>query len=211
MEKRRKVEREKGPFFSVPSGFTLVETLVAVAILMIAIAGPLTVAEKGLSASIYARDQLMASYLAQDAMEYIRNIVDTNQIIMHETPNPDNITWLDSTADGINDLTVCTFDDPCLVDTINDNITQCNTTIVLCDQKIPLLLGANGYQQLIGQSSPFSRIFYLIPYNIEQTSCSGDPGDCTAADVVVEVSWPGSEVGGGGVKLEDTIYNTPLH
>ena len=62
------------------TGFTLVETLVAIAILMIAIAGPLTVAEKGLSAAIYARDKLIGSYLAQDGMEAIKNIVDTNEL-----------------------------------------------------------------------------------------------------------------------------------
>src|ERR1035437_7381734 len=73
------------------SGFTLVETLVAIAILMIAIAGPLTVAEKGLSASIYARDQLMASYLAQDAMESIKNIVDSNEL---DKANGGTTDWL---------------------------------------------------------------------------------------------------------------------
>src|ERR1035437_9310157 len=73
------------------SGFTLVETLVAIAILMIAIAGPLTVAEKGLSASIYARDQLMASYLAQDAMESIKNVVDSNELAK---ANGGTVLWL---------------------------------------------------------------------------------------------------------------------
>jgi Tfp pilus assembly protein PilV len=52
------------------SGFTIVETLVAITILMIAIAGPLTIAQKGLTASTYARDQMIASFLAQDGLEY---------------------------------------------------------------------------------------------------------------------------------------------
>jgi prepilin-type N-terminal cleavage/methylation domain-containing protein len=58
-------------------GFTLVETLVAISILLIAIAGPLTIAAKGLSTSFYARDQVTAFYLAQEGIEYIRNIRDT--------------------------------------------------------------------------------------------------------------------------------------
>ena len=54
-------------------GFTIIETLVAITILMIAIAGPLTIAQKGFIASIYARDQVTASFLAQDMMEAIKN------------------------------------------------------------------------------------------------------------------------------------------
>ena len=54
-------------------GFTLIETLVAISILMIAVASPLTIAQKGLASAIFAKDQIIASYLAQDAIEYIIN------------------------------------------------------------------------------------------------------------------------------------------
>lgn len=59
-------------------GFTLVETLVAISILMVAVASPLTITQKGLASAIYAKDQIIASYLAQDAIEYLRNISDNN-------------------------------------------------------------------------------------------------------------------------------------
>ena|SRR3989344_2445689 len=63
--------------------FTLIETLVAISILMIAVASPLTIAQKGLASAIYAKDQIIASYLAQDAIEYIinasgKNVADGN-------------------------------------------------------------------------------------------------------------------------------------
>ncbi len=61
-------------------GFTLVETLVAIAILSLAITGPMVIAEKGVSSSIYARDEVTAFYLAQEAVEYVRNVRDTNRI-----------------------------------------------------------------------------------------------------------------------------------
>lgn len=52
-------------------GFTLIETLVAISILMIAIAGPLTVANKAYHTALGTRDQVIATNLAQEAMEYI--------------------------------------------------------------------------------------------------------------------------------------------
>jgi|TARA_Y100000310_G_scaffold345866_1_gene471953 prepilin-type N-terminal cleavage/methylation domain-containing protein len=61
-------------------GFTLVETLVAITILIVSIAGPLTIAMNGLSSAILARDQITASYLAQEAVEYIRNKRDENAL-----------------------------------------------------------------------------------------------------------------------------------
>ncbi len=60
----------------VNRGFTIIETLVAVAILMISIAGPLAVANKSLTAALYAKDQSTASFLAQEGIEMIRNYKD---------------------------------------------------------------------------------------------------------------------------------------
>ncbi len=59
-------------------GFTLIETLVAISILLLSISAPLTIASKGLASSYYAREQITAFYLAQDAVEYIRNTRDNN-------------------------------------------------------------------------------------------------------------------------------------
>lgn len=53
-------------------GFTLIETLVAIAILAIAVAGPLVAASRALVAAQLSRDQLVASYLAQEGIEYLR-------------------------------------------------------------------------------------------------------------------------------------------
>jgi prepilin-type N-terminal cleavage/methylation domain-containing protein len=60
------------------AGFTLVEAMVAIAILSVSITGPLIIAQKGIASAIYSRDQVTAFYLAQEAVEYIRNVRDTN-------------------------------------------------------------------------------------------------------------------------------------
>jgi prepilin-type N-terminal cleavage/methylation domain-containing protein len=58
-------------------GFTLIETLVAVLLLALAIVGPLSIASKGLTATLVAKDQFTAFYLAQDAVEHIRFLRDS--------------------------------------------------------------------------------------------------------------------------------------
>lgn len=71
--------------------FTLVETLVAISILMIAIAGPLTVANKAYTSAIDARNQSVASNLAQEGLEYVNNMKANNTW-------PDDVSWVHSTT-----------------------------------------------------------------------------------------------------------------
>jgi prepilin-type N-terminal cleavage/methylation domain-containing protein len=61
-----------------PRGFTLVETLVAIAIIMIAIVGPYYSVQQAITASAIARDQLIASSLAQEGAEYVYYVRDSN-------------------------------------------------------------------------------------------------------------------------------------
>ncbi len=58
--------------------FTLIETLIAISILTIALTGPLAIIASSLRSSYFARDQITAYYLAQEAIEYIRNKRDQN-------------------------------------------------------------------------------------------------------------------------------------
>lgn len=61
-------------------GFTLVETLVAIAILMIALVGPYFSIQQAIVTSYAARDQLIASQLAQEGQEYIHFLRNTNYL-----------------------------------------------------------------------------------------------------------------------------------
>jgi len=63
------------------SGFTLIETLVAIGVLLLSITGPLLLAKQGISTSVTVKNQLIASYLAQEGIEYIKNIRDQNFIV----------------------------------------------------------------------------------------------------------------------------------
>lgn len=57
-------------------GFSLIETLIAVTILSLSVAGPLFTASRAIVAAQISRDQLTASYLAQEGIEYVRMMRD---------------------------------------------------------------------------------------------------------------------------------------
>lgn len=119
------------------NGFTIVETLVAIAILMIAIAGPLTIAQKGLMASIYARDQSVATFLAQDAMEFIKNYRDNNI--------RGGLDWLE----GIDDCLTLNY---CTVDTTDGTVNPAPPIL-------SLYRTSNGFRTTGDARSQFSRKF----------------------------------------------------
>lgn len=93
-------------------GFTLIETMVAISILLLSISAPLTIASKGLATSYFARDQVTAFYLAQDAVEYIRNTRDNNYHLgaswLSSFPDTNGALFTVDTIDGV--MGLCSVD-----------------------------------------------------------------------------------------------------
>lgn len=97
-------------------GFTLIEALVAISILLVSIAGPLTIAAKSLSSAVFARDQITAFYLTQEAIEFIKNKRDNNTLT--------STYWL--SGYGVSGVSPdCTASNGCTVDIKNNNISEC--------------------------------------------------------------------------------------
>jgi prepilin-type N-terminal cleavage/methylation domain-containing protein len=59
-------------------GFTLIETVVSISILMLGVLGPMMLARQNLKASRDASDRLIASFLAQEGIESVRNVISNN-------------------------------------------------------------------------------------------------------------------------------------
>jgi len=94
-------------------GFTLIETLIAISILMISVVAPLSLAAKGIQAANLAKQQVVAYYLAQDAYEMIKNITDTNKL---ETK-----TYAEGGLIAGNLNNICVFS-KCRIDTLTGKI-----------------------------------------------------------------------------------------
>ena len=88
-------------------GFTIVESLVAITILILAITGVTSAIQTGISSYIFSKDQVIAFYLAQEGFEQIRNIRDENGL--------KNQNWLTG-------LDPCFSSDGCYVDVVSGGV-----------------------------------------------------------------------------------------
>lgn len=77
----------------VRGGFTLVETLVAVSILLLVILGPMTIAAKGVQSAYYANEQTAAVFLAQEAIESIRKLRDDGALAAIHAGTTNTMDW----------------------------------------------------------------------------------------------------------------------
>ncbi len=109
--------------------FTLVETLVAIAIVSIAMVGPFQAVQNALSLSYIARDQIIATNLAQEGIEYVRSIRDANYLYKLQNTSTSR-TWLygidgtDSSGGG-GGGTNCVSSNGCVVDPTQGTISVC--------------------------------------------------------------------------------------
>lgn len=182
--------RTKGPAAaqrSLPlTGFTLVETLVAITVVTTAIVGPLYAVQQSLNASRSAKDQLIASSLAQEAVEFARYARDSNYLYELRYPGS-GLSWLYG-VDGTNGSTNC-FTADCVVDA---NYGIVSRTIT------PLYLNANGIytQQQNGSLTPFSRTVRFAAVS----------GSTTEVIVTVTVTW-NSKGGTRTVVINESLHN----
>ena len=61
-----------------PAGFTLLETIVALAIIAAAMSGPITLATRGILSAKFAKSRLVSANLSQEGLELVRKVRDDN-------------------------------------------------------------------------------------------------------------------------------------
>lgn len=76
-------------------GLTLVESLVAISVLVIAVFGPMYIVSQAIRTAYLTRDQMTAFYLGQESIEFVRNVRDTNSLTL-----TDPLDWLAGIVSG---------------------------------------------------------------------------------------------------------------
>lgn len=78
---------------STKKGITLIETMVAVTILTIALGGPFALAAQSLQAAGYAREEVLASRLAEESLEMVHSLRDNHSIDGNGWTDAINSSW----------------------------------------------------------------------------------------------------------------------
>lgn len=164
-------------------GFTLVESLVAISVLLLAITGPMTLASKVIRDSVISQDQITGFYLAQEGLEYVRNQRESNFL---------------SGQNWLKDLEQC-FGNGCIIDVPNDTIITANSyNECPLNNTIKYEIGGDYYNYDNGDCSIFKRVVKITKINL------GGADDEAKIECMVE--WE-DKSGTKLIHLEEHIFN----
>ena len=168
-------------------GFSIVETMVAITVLLIAVVAPMSLAADGVRAARLAQDQIVAFYMAQEAIELVKNARDNNKIALTGT---NQLTGLED----------CSYDTStggtqryCYIDPLDPQVpVECSGRNCPALGRINQGVGENEFwlytYQLGSQPTKYVRdisVWYVDPVTGDKTSTPGEE-----AVVEVRVVWP---------------------
>ncbi len=146
--------------YTSTKGYSLVESLVAIAILMLSIVGPITIAAKSLQSAQYARQQNTAFFLAQEGISIINTLRNDGGLAAYLNPAVDG--WEAWTGDA--NLAPCFETTGCNFDvsdsTLNNNVVDCNV-IANCLMSFSKSATRSVYNLSSGEDTPYTRVIQL--------------------------------------------------
>ena len=157
-------------------GFTLVETLVSVSILLVVIIGPMTIARQGMRMGFHANEQMTAVFLAEEALESVIALRDDNALNVLYNGGADTWSWYGNAG-----ISSCKAVNGCDLDTEDGTYHACSSNGSGCILKKSVLPNkAYDYSGL--DASPYIRqIFLSNPIVVGP--------DTIATKVTVTVKW----------------------
>lgn len=164
-------------------GFTILESIIAIMVLSLSISGVFSAVQQSLSQATLAKDEVKAFYLAQEAIEIIRNKRDNNQLA---EINGGANNWLD----GI--TSACPFDRVCTFDATDFSaVVNCGTDWGSCTQN----LKQDPTSHLYGYNSSWIATGFKREVQIESVNAD-------EIIVTVKISWSGKEF-----KVKTHLFN----
>jgi Tfp pilus assembly protein PilV len=158
-------------FYVQQKGYSLIEVMVAVGLLMFAIVGPMTIAVKSSQSALYARQQNTAFFLAQESISIMNAIRNDAALAVKTGAATDPWAWVTNPA-----LTSCKAAYGCNIDAVDstflNNITSCQTA-TNCTLSYDESAVRGKYRVGTGEVTPFRRIITLqevTPYEVLVTS-----------------------------------------
>jgi prepilin-type N-terminal cleavage/methylation domain-containing protein len=182
-------------------GFTLVETLVAIAILSLSVMSASMAVQNSLSTSYYARDEVVAFNLIQEAVEYIRNMRDSNGLanISSVSSGGAGVNWLNGISFNASDP--CYFGKYCTVDVSQTTLATCPTSGVATSCPY---LNQNSQSGLFGYTSGGSWIATKFKRTILISPVAGDANEVY---LTVTVSWMDNSNKNANVSVQEWLFN----
>ena len=170
---------KSGACLPARQGFTLIETLIAVLLLAMSIAGPLTIASKGLTATMVSKDQFIGFYLAQDAIEQVRFLRDSACLASGGGSTGCPVSGANGWLSGLNNCLTSVNPDGCYLDSLATN----PASPVACSGTCPIM----NYDSVLtvfnyNLAKPLSKERFIRTVKITNTT----PDE---AVVTVEVNW----------------------
>ncbi len=194
-------------------GFSLVEALVAITVLLVAVVGPMTIASQGLQASFFSREQTTAVYLAQEAIESIEKL--RTDWALSGIDRVNEVNWALCQNNVASSTINCSaidawkwfngpFPDPNLVDIFSckgnsgcDFDVDNGTYIECINNDCILQFDGTSYQHTTVSPSQFTRVIKLEEVTQDQE-----------IRVTVTVSWQANLLGGtSDVVLQTRLFN----
>jgi len=182
-------------------GFTIVETLVAIAILSLSITATFTAVQNGIRFSTTARDQITAFYLAQQAVENIKNIRDNNVLFSLSQISIGNPSrgWLYGLSGAGGDP--CYFGKVCQIDSLLQTATSCGSAAITTNPpNLCVNMTQNEDNGLYGYNASWGATRFKREIQLENVVLNRE------VRVVVTVSWTGNS-GPQFFQVKETLLN----
>ena len=177
---------------NIARGFTFIESMVAISFVMVGVTIAITMIRVDLLVSSVTKNAVVARFLAQETVEYVRNVRDSHVVEFDKTGDP-TIEWLGT-------LEPCFDGTPCVINTAN----PLSVDVISC--------GAGGcsalkYNEILNRYGYGSGVDWEETPFIRKVEISDPSGGSLDSEIVVTVRVTWSE---RGVSDREVIYQQNL-